>query len=734
MATFQYNTDRELTKVADAAGGSWQYDYDLAHTVTKIADPEGSEYSYLYDALGAITKETDPLGNATTFDYQTDYTQSNAELLTKAAVSGLAAAKGEVRLAYDDMRRLTSVAAGDASWLARCEYDVNGFITKLDEGTLCATDSTFAYDADTNALTRGVLGYMVDASSRLSKHALSYDRLGRATDHTFGSDDAGNTHRMRWQYSYDDSNAGRLTAIASSNDDGLSSGETTYAYDDHGRLTHLGLRNGAHTTYAYDRGGRLTRLANAHTSGYLGVSFDYEYDANSNITRIAQDFNGVDVAHEYAYDELSRLTREKTCDYDDSYSYDDVGNRTALTRVAGGVTKATAYSHNAAHELTQLVYSEDAAAQYTKTYGYDTAGRTTRVTKQGSGLTTVIHTYDWDAADRLTRAQVDTGGNVKTIEYAYNAAGLRVRRVDTSTNVTKLYSYQGHNLASIQKSQNGAYTANEWVYTVAPGMISNALERHQVASGGGSTTSQYYQYDHRGNVVAVTDSGGDIQYGYQYDAFGNIMFSFDEGGTTAPTDDVLFTGKDLDPDTGLYYFDARWYDSSAGVFLRASYVLPDREEPYVFCHGNPTKKIDPTGRLSEWVDRYKPECVKSGEREAKRMIQEMGVDIGHNGHKMLHCLNNCLINICCGGDSLLGRYLTALGESFIQYPYEWVTSYGEIKRHGLISWIIDSPGDIGANGLGMWTGLLGGSAEACRKWCALSHKIPGPNNSDASRY
>ncbi|HUT25902.1 MAG TPA: hypothetical protein VM492_16325 [Sumerlaeia bacterium] len=116
------------------------------------------------------------------------------------------------------------------------------------------------------------------------------------------------------------------------------------------------------------------------------------------------------------------------------------GRPTALTRVAGGVTKATAYSHNAAHELTQLIYSEDAAAQYTKTYGYDTAGRTTRVTKQGSGLTTVIHTYDWDAADRLTRAQVDAGGNVKTIEYAYNAAGLRVRRIDASSNVTKLYS------------------------------------------------------------------------------------------------------------------------------------------------------------------------------------------------------------------------------------------------------------------------------------------------------
>jgi len=37
--------------------------------------------------------------------------------------------------------------AGDGAWLGRCEYDVNNFIAKLDAGTLCATDSTFAQDS-----------------------------------------------------------------------------------------------------------------------------------------------------------------------------------------------------------------------------------------------------------------------------------------------------------------------------------------------------------------------------------------------------------------------------------------------------------------------------------------------------------------------------------------------------------------------------------------------------------
>ena len=66
------------------------------------------------------------------------------------------------------------------------------------------------------------------AASRLLKHTLEYDRIGRVTKHQFGSDTVGNVHRLNWEYRYDDSNAGPLTGIASSNDDGLSAGSTAY--------------------------------------------------------------------------------------------------------------------------------------------------------------------------------------------------------------------------------------------------------------------------------------------------------------------------------------------------------------------------------------------------------------------------------------------------------------------------------------------------------------------------
>jgi hypothetical protein len=90
---------------------------------------------------------------------------------------------------------------------------------------------------------------MIDAASRLSKHTLSYDRIGRVTKHQLGSDDTGNVHRLKWEYRYDDSNAGRLTGIASSNDDGLSAGSTAYAYEAHGRLSRVTLRNANQVTH-----------------------------------------------------------------------------------------------------------------------------------------------------------------------------------------------------------------------------------------------------------------------------------------------------------------------------------------------------------------------------------------------------------------------------------------------------------------------------------------------------
>jgi len=123
-------------------------------------------------------------------------------------------------------------------------------------------------------------------------------------------------------------------------------------------------------------------------------------------------------------------------------------------------------------------------------------------------------------------------------------AGRRVQRVEDG--VTKTWSYSGDNIASVHSSD----TPNvHRVFSVAPGWIANALDRHDVdptANGGdGSTTSQYYLYNHRGDVVGVTDASGVLKALHEYNAYGNVTTSYSSGSGAGP-DEILFTGKDAD--------------------------------------------------------------------------------------------------------------------------------------------------------------------------------------------
>ena len=63
--------------------------------------------------------------------------------------------------------------------------------------------------------------------------------------------------------------------------------------------------------------------------------------------------------------------------------------------------------------------------------------------------------------------------------------------------------------------------------------------------------------------------------------------------------DQKFTGQRLDG-TGLYYYNARYYDPAIGRFISADTVVQDFRNPqtlnrYSYCLNNPLKYIDPSG-------------------------------------------------------------------------------------------------------------------------------------------
>ncbi|MBQ5474893.1 MAG: hypothetical protein IIT65_09350, partial [Lachnospiraceae bacterium] len=70
----------------------------------------------------------------------------------------------------------------------------------------------------------------------------------------------------------------------------------------------------------------------------------------------------------------------------------------------------------------------------------------------------------------------------------------------------------------------------------------------------------------------------------------------DIGGSTYTP--YKFNGKDLDQETGYYYYGARYYDPSTALWFGVDPLQHKYPEvsPYVYCAGNPVKYVDPDGR------------------------------------------------------------------------------------------------------------------------------------------
>jgi RHS repeat-associated protein len=106
-----------------------------------------------------------------------------------------------------------------------------------------------------------------------------------------------------------------------------------------------------------------------------------------------------------------------------------------------------------------------------------------------------------------------------------------------------------------------------------------------------------YTFDLAGNVSSIYSSS---QHGasmsYTYDAFGNLLSS------PGPTpNNYLYRGEQYDPDLGLYYLRARYYNPQTGRFLSRDPEDGDPLDPktlhkYLYAGGNPINRIDPSGK------------------------------------------------------------------------------------------------------------------------------------------
>lgn len=92
----------------------------------------------------------------------------------------------------------------------------------------------------------------------------------------------------------------------------------------------------------------------------------------------------------------------------------------------------------------------------------------------------------------------------------------------------------------------------------------------------------------------------------------------------------IFTPKEIDTYTGLYYFNARWYDPNLGRFITED-PIKDGNNWYIYTLNNPLKYTDPTGLRniidndangSPVVENYTTEEVRSQNYEKEDFIDD----------------------------------------------------------------------------------------------------------------
>jgi RHS repeat-associated protein len=164
--------------------------------------------------------------------------------------------------------------------------------------------------------------------------------------------------------------------------------------------------------------------------------------------------------------------------------------------------------------------------------------------------------------------------------YKYDPLGRRIEKNINET-ITK-YLYDKEDIIA-------AYDGNNQLvahYIHGPGIDEPiAMVRN--------SQSYFYHLDGLGSVTGITDTNGTAVQRYDYDSFGNIVSMLDPNFKQPYT----YTSRGYDEETGLYFYRARYYDSTSGRFITEDPIRFAGGDVnfYAYVENNPVKFVDPFG-------------------------------------------------------------------------------------------------------------------------------------------
>ena len=218
----------------------------------------------------------------------------------------------------------------------------------------------------------------------------------------------------------------------------------SFGYDALKRLNRVTVKNGSsvilNTAYAYrdvswNRGSAQVEFRNVRLgSGTLLEGKKYSYDKAGNLVMISESTGDFNKLIEYAYDDQNQLKSEAYYKSGEAeayitynYTYDTAGNLLTVSQKKGNTTtllQTYTYGDAQWHDLLTAVNGQAIT--------YDASG---------NPLSYGGWSFGWQNGRQLKTASKTSDGKTETLEYSYDADGIRTSKTYTVETFTQLPDY-----------------------------------------------------------------------------------------------------------------------------------------------------------------------------------------------------------------------------------------------------------------------------------------------------